>query len=535
MASVIASSKTWGGTSTDEGTSITQSSDGGYAIMGSTHSFGVGLLDVFISKYSTDGILSWSRAFGGANFDYGNAITQISDGGYIITGRTNSFGSGDYDMFIAKYSNEGNLSWSKTWGGTGYDDGTSIIQSSDGGYTVAGTTTSFGAGSNDMFISKYSADGNLLWNKTWGGASYENGKAITQTSDGGYVVTGSTYSFGSGHYDMAIAKYSIDGNLLWNKTWGSNGEESARSIAQTSDGGYVVAGYTYSFGAGDSDIFIAKYSAEGNLSWNKTWGGLGFDSLGAIIQTNDGYAITGLTSSFGAGNRDVFTVKYSTDSNLSWNKTWGGSSNDYGEAIIQSGDGGYIVTGGTGSFGAGSSDMFMAKYSAGGTMTGCPSSICQSPTATTTSPTATITIPTATTTSPTATITIPTATTTNIDLTDSETLITPAIPAPPMTLTFSSQELYVAYPGINQTVCKEWTVPNGKQIKGFKLSQATESGYDYFTVSLDGVEKYKKSGTTTDRYVDTSSTPGTTIKACMSADDSYQEGYGGEVTGVVYN
>lgn len=194
--------------------------------------------------------------------------------------------------------------------------------------------------------------------------------------------------------------------------------------------------------------------------------------------------------------------------------------------------GGYVVTGETENNSAGSWDVFIAKYNNDGVMSGCPSWICQNPIASTTNPTAITTSPSATVTSPAATISSPSATVTSPVATT--VLITPEIPTPPMTQTFSAQELYVAYPGESQTACKEWTAPNGKTIKGFVVSQETESGYDYFTVSLDGIEKYNKSGNANGKYIDTSASPGTNLRACMSADSSEQYGYGGEVTGVFY-
>lgn len=158
--------------------------------------------------------------------------------------------------------------------------------------------------------------------------------------------------------------------------------------------------------------------------------------------------------------------------------------------------------------------------------------MCQSPSATSTNLTTTVTSPVANITNPSASTASPNVITSSPTVATINPIPTPL---PPMTVTFSAQELYVAYPGEDQIACKEWTAPTGKQIKGFVVSQETESGYDYFAVSLDGIEKYNKSGEITNIYTDASLTPGTTLKACMSADSSYQEGYGGEVTGVIYN
>ncbi len=513
--------QTWGGTLDDVSYAIIQTSDGGYAISGVTASYGAGNSDVFIVKYASDGTLSWNKTWGGAGEDIGFSIIQTSDGGYAIIGVTASYGAGNSDVFILKYTSDGTLSWNKTWGGAGEDATSSIIQTSDGGYAITGETHSYGAGNSDVFIVKYASDGTLSWNKTWGGAGEDIGFSIIQTSDGGYAIAGKTHSYGADDGDAFIAKYTSDGTLSWNKTWVGVGYDTANSIIQTSDGGYAINGTTTSYGSGSFDTFIAKYTSDGTLSWNKTWGGADFDNAKSIIQTSDGgYAIAGGT--YASGNYDTFIAKYTSDGTLSWNKVWDGEGDETTSSIIQTSDGGYAITGETNSYGSGGFDTFIAKYNSYGKIYDCPASICKSPTASVSSPTASVS-------SPTASVSSPTATTTSI------VPVVPPPPPPSMTITFSSQEMYVAWPGDDQTVCKQWTVPGGSTIKGFMVSQETEEDYDFFKVSSDGVEKYNKSGYITDEYVNISTTPGTTLSACMSADESYQDGYGGEVTGVLYD
>ncbi|PKL31001.1 hypothetical protein CVV43_04460 [Candidatus Saccharibacteria bacterium HGW-Saccharibacteria-1] len=522
--------KTWGNLADDSGTSLAKTNDGGYIMSGHTKSYGAGGADAFIAKYTADGNLSWSRTWGGAGSDWGLSLIQTSDGGYAMAGKTESYGAGGADAFIAKYTADGNLSWSRTWGGTKSEYSVSLIQTSDSGYAMVGYTNSYGAGVADAFISKFTADGNLSWSRTWGGTDSDYGNKLIQTSDGGYMMSGSTSSYADG--SAFIAKYTVDGNLSWSRTWGDVGKDSSfQSLIQTSDGGYAMAGYTRSYGAGDLDAFIAKYTVDGNLSWSRTWGGTVEDYGASLIRTSDGgFAMSGETGSYGVGYHDAFIAKYTVDGSLLWSRTWGSAGYENASSLIQTIDGGYAVAGVT--YIHGHESAYIAKLTADGSINNCPLSMCQAPTATVSSPVATVTSPTATVSSPVATVTSPTVITTSPTV-----IIINAIPepAPEMTITFSNQELYVAYPGVNHTACKEWTVPNGKQIKGFLVSQATESNFDFFTVSLDGVEKYKKSGTSTDEFVDTSAAPGTALKACTSADGSAQSGYGGEVTGVLYN
>ncbi len=532
----------WGRVNSDYGYSIVQTDDGGYAITGETSNDGASDYDMFIAKYDSTGMLIWDKTWGGVDGETGYSIVQTSDGGYAITGRTYGYGAGMSDMFITKFDSAGNLSWDRTWGGANSDTGHSIVQTSDGGYAVTGETMSYSADNYDMFIVKYDSSGDVVWDKTWGGTSYQGGESIIQTDDGGYMVSGDTSTFYSaGELDLFIVKYDSSGNVSWNKTWGGTSDERVHSIIQTVDGDYVITGQTESFGpdghvTNDYNMFIAKFNSSGGLSWNKTWGGSAWDKGYSIVETTDGaYAVTGETDSFSGvdENEDVFIAKYDSSGSLLWDKVWGGADNEYGMSIVQAIDGGYAVTGDTYSYGAGDYDMFIAKFDLNGNIGDCPASMCKNPSAIISVPSAVISTPVASISGPVAAVSTPAASVSSPDATP--TSIAPIIPPPPMTEYFSSQELYVTWPGDSQTVCREWTVPNGKTIKGFVVSQETEEGYDFFTVSSDGVEKYNKSGYITDSYINISATPGTTLSACMTTDDSTQDGFGGEVTGVLYD
>jgi ribosomal protein S11 len=178
---------------------------------------------------------------------------------------TVSFGAGSYDIFLLKTDANGNIIWAKTYGGTGYDEAYSVQQTSDGGYIVAGYTRSFGAGYDDVFLVKTDASGNIIWAKTYGGTGYDKARSVQQTSDGGYIVAGYTRSFGAGNYDFFLIKTDANGNIQWAKTYGGTDIDWASSVQQTSDGGYIVAGRTNSFGADSVDIFLVKTDANGNI------------------------------------------------------------------------------------------------------------------------------------------------------------------------------------------------------------------------------------------------------------------------------
>jgi len=361
--------KAIGGEKFDVGVSLIQTSDGGYAIAGITTSFGAGRGDAYVVKLDANGNLQWTKTIGGESDDWGRSLIQTSDGGYVIAGNTNSFGTGDEAIYVVKLDVNGNLQWTKTIGGKKGEEGASLIQTSDGGYAIAGSTASFGAGQLDVYVVKLDANGNLQWTKTIGGPASEAGSSLIQTSDGGYAIAGLTESFGAGNGDVYVVKLDANGNLQWTKTIGGPASDVGNSLIQTSDGGYAIAGATNSFGAGRYDVYVVKLDANGNLQWTKTIGGKGWDVGLSLIQTSDGgYAIAGATQSFGAGKKeDVYVVKLDAHGNLQWTKTIGGENDDRGFSLIQTSDGGYTIAGSTQSFGAGKKeDVYVIKLDKNG-------------------------------------------------------------------------------------------------------------------------------------------------------------------------
>jgi hypothetical protein len=373
--------KTIGGSSEDFAWSIIQSSDGGYVVAGWTQSFGAGGRDIYVVKLDSSGNIIWTKTIGGSSDDEAFSIIQSSDGGYVVAGWTQSLGAGNRDIYLVKLDSGGNVMWTKTIGGSSEDGAGPIIQSSDGGYVVAGWTESFGAGWWDIYLVKLDSAGNVQWTKTIGGSSWDFALSITQSSDGGYVVAGLTLSFGAGGSDMYVVKLDSSGNVIWTKTIGGSDWDVATSIIQSSDGGYVVAGQTSSFGAGGYDIYVAKLDSSGNVQWAKTIGGSDNDGavavtdgnvviiyiVGSITQSSDGgYVVAGGTQSFGAGGSDFYVVKLDSSGNVVWTKTIGGGVTDVATSIIQSLDGGYVVAGWTWSFGEGDWDMYVVKMDANG-------------------------------------------------------------------------------------------------------------------------------------------------------------------------
>ncbi len=200
--------------------------------------------------------------------------------------------------------------FNKTFGGSGGDHAYSIQQTSDGGYILAGDTNSFGAGGCDFWLIKTDANGNTVWDKTFGGSEDDWAHDVQQTSDGGYILAGITYSYGAGDRDAWLIKTDVNGIKQWDKTFGGSGGDGAFSVQQTSDGGYILAGYTNSYGAGNEGFWLIKTDANGIKQWDKTFGGSGSEEAWSVQQTSDGgYILAGGTNSYGTGDYDAWLIK----------------------------------------------------------------------------------------------------------------------------------------------------------------------------------------------------------------------------------
>jgi len=354
---------TFGGGNQDVARSVQQTSDGGYIAAGFTESSGAGLADFWLVKTNASGGMLWNRTYGGGGADEAYSVRQTNDGGYVVAGFTRSFGLDNADFWLVKTEVDGSVRWSKRYGGVYDDCAYCVQQTSDMGYILAGSTESFGAGS-DFWLVKTDSSGNMQWNKTYGGSGSDRAFSVAQTTDGGYIMAGETDSSGAGSFDFWMIKTDSLGTLLWSKMFGGTGEDEARSVQQTSDGGYIVAGSTLSFGAGGIDFCLVKTDASGNKQWSQPYGGTFDDEAYSVQQTGDGgYIVAGSTKSYGlyTGVWNFWLVKTDAQGSMQWNQVNGGSNDDRAYSVQQTGDGGYIVAGGTESYGAGLEDFWLTK------------------------------------------------------------------------------------------------------------------------------------------------------------------------------
>jgi hypothetical protein len=364
--------RTFGGGFGDRGQTVQQTSDGGYIISGFTYSFGAGLGEAYLVKTDSAGREVWAKTFGGPLYDRGESVQQTSDGGYIVAGWIDAYDPREGDLYLIKTDSSGNKIWDNTFGGENRDMGFDVHQTMDGGYIIVGYKDGSGVSGSDVYLVKADSSGTMVWEKTFGGANPDVGYSVQQTSDGGYILTGRTASFGAGLGDLFLIRTDSSGNETWMKTFGGTGTDGGESVRQTLDGGSVVVGYTKSFGTGGTDVYLIKVDEAGSVAWEKTFGGTGDDTGYDVRQTSDGgYIVCGVTYSFGAGLADVYLIKTDGSGNAVWTKTFGGSANDMGFSLQQTSDGGYIISGYTVSFGSDpDGDVYLIKTDSDGNVTG---------------------------------------------------------------------------------------------------------------------------------------------------------------------
>ena len=433
--------KTYGGDYFDWANSIQQTSDGGYIVAGTTlllsgvpaDSSNIGQIasfnitsinsstvteniDCLVIKLNSNGVVTWARTYDKNEYDWAESIQQTSDGGYILAGATGSFDS-NTDCLVIKLDSNGVVSWAKTYDKNEYDWAESIQQTSDGGYilavgpgvfgewliffaaelTASPTTASINSSTpseifSDFLVIKLYADGTVDWAKTYGGDYFDWAKSIQQTSDGGYIVAGTTLFFSvepdvssvgqiasfdttsidstvTANIDCLVIKLNSNGIVTWAKTYGGDYFDWAKSIQQTSDGGYILAGATGSFDS-NTDFLVIKLYANGTVDWIKTYNKDEYDWAESIQQTSDGgYILAGgpgffgewlilpaspTTASINSSISKVFTpvytpdflvIKLHADGTVDWAKTYEGDYFDWAKSIQQTSDGGYIVAG----------------------------------------------------------------------------------------------------------------------------------------------------------------------------------------------
>jgi hypothetical protein len=381
-----------GGSNNDSGQSITATADGGYAILGYTQSSDQDItdkqddsFDFWVIKFNSQDEIEWNKTYGGAADDRGSSIIQTQDGGYAILGHSSSnngdvtANAGLQDYWLAKLDATGEILWQKSFGYQGADSGLSVIQTNDSGYFISGildVTASGGQGNTsrndnrhaggDYWTLKLSAQGDIEWSKYFGGNFTDTPESAVETEDNGYIIVGGSDSNDTdisnniGSYDFWVIKISSSGQLVWEKSFGGNQIDEARAIVKSNDGNYVIAGDTrssdndISSNNGAADLWLIKISTNGELIWERTIGGSSFDVARALANTQDGgYLLAGSSRSNdfdvseNKGQNDAWVVKVNENGNLQWETTVGGSNIDFAYGVTELNDGSVVAIGDT--------------------------------------------------------------------------------------------------------------------------------------------------------------------------------------------
>jgi hypothetical protein len=354
--------RAYGGSYSDWGYSVRETGDKGFIIAGETQSPVSGMTDACLILTNSKGDTVWTRTFGEtANNDCGYAVIETGDTGFVLSGTTNK------KISCIRASLTGTTAWNKVYGvslqGSIYS-GYSLQQSADGGFIIAGELTAIPYMIFDPFILRTNSTGDSVWYKTYGGPAADCFLSIEKATDGGFVATGWTESFGNGDRKVYLVKINSNGDTLWRKTCGKPGfDTEGRSIRRTLDSGFIIAGRSKSRSNFDSiDVLLIRINANGDTLWTKTYGGDTLDEASAVCPTTDGgFIIAGKTLSFGAGNGDVYVVRTNANGDTLWTKTYGGAESDYASSVQQTADGGFIVVGTTQSFAIGGTDIWLIR------------------------------------------------------------------------------------------------------------------------------------------------------------------------------
>jgi hypothetical protein len=366
-------SKTYGGNGKDASTSLVQTSDGGYALAGFTYSSGNGDSDALLVKTDEYGNMEWNKTIGGPDNYSADSLIQTSDGGFAFVGTNSSYYEGYVpigtipegawsSVWLVKTDEYGNTEWNRTFDSeTGFHYGSSLVQTSDGGYALAGHSISFEEEDSDLLLIKTDSYGIMQWSKLYGGLAGESDpQGLIQTLDGGFALVCKNFQYGSWYVDAWFIKTDESGNLEWDNIFGGAGMDYPTSLVQLLDGSFVFAGCTDSYGIGGYDFWLIKTDNYGNMEWNHTFGTQNMDTNPSLVQTLDGgFALAGYTHYDSLAN--LLLIRTDNLGNMLWNHSYSGGAVLGFPSLVQTMDGGFALSGAKGDFGSGDWDFWLVK------------------------------------------------------------------------------------------------------------------------------------------------------------------------------
>lgn len=359
--------RVFGGPDVDRGVYVSPTRDGGYIAVGITKSFGEGDEDIYLVRTDSEGALQWSKALGGPGEDNGWLVEEVSDG-FLVAGFTNSSGAGGFDCYLVKTDSDGELEWSRTYGGEADDRCWGMVPARDGGFVLVGETTSFGAGEEDCWLVKADSRGMESWSRTFGGEKGDRCFSIALAADGGFVLAGQTYSEGAGDRDAYVIKTSAAGELQWSRTFGGSASDVGHSITRTSDDSFMVTGYTTSLATMDDDPYLIKIDTRGEAQWTRVLSIEGINhTLTGDLAMDGGFCVVGFSEYPERRANAALLIKTDAEGQLKGyrNILLTDSGQSLGYTVRGTPDGGCVFTGHTTVNSAGSLDLLLVKVEGG--------------------------------------------------------------------------------------------------------------------------------------------------------------------------
>ncbi len=353
--------RTYGGSANEVAYSVCNTHEGDFVVAGLTVTFGSGPQDVYVVKIDAYGDTLWTRVYGGSSYEAAHGVCVTSDSCYVVAGYTESFGGGAKDIYLLKLDADGVIQWTKTYGGSLQDCAYSVCETQDGGLVVVGYKNGpSGWVKGDLWILKMDSFGDTVWTKTYGGTGQDYGVSVQETSDGGFIIAGINSSESAGGKDVWLVKTDAYGDTAWTQIYGGGLEDVGYDARVTSDSGYIVTGYINGTGEWTAgDLWLLKTDATGDTAWTRVYGSAGEDFGFTVFPTHDnGYIIGGTRATNGG---DMWLLKTDALGDTVWTQKYGGAGHESSLGLVVTSDSGYVVAGHTSSFGAGAIDFYVVR------------------------------------------------------------------------------------------------------------------------------------------------------------------------------
>ncbi len=362
----------YGGSGYDHARSVWQTNDNGYIVSGFSNVDGTTNTEVFLLKTDSVGAIEWFKFHGGDEIQAGKSVQQTMDNGFIVAGYTNENIGNAYDFLLIKFDQNGELLWKKTYGGEDWDLGEYVEQTFDGGYIIGGSTFSLGNGGEDGYLIKTDANGNVEWSKTYGGSLDDQFQTVRQCSDSGFVAIGRSTSFSNGDDDVFVVRTNKQGDTLWTKTQGDVNSDYGKSILQNPDGSFVFVGVQNEPSTGLNKAYLVKLNSLGDTEWSHIFGTVSGDEPSTVKAVPwGGYVYSAYNfGGTGAGGKDLFVLKTGDGGNFEYAKTFGGTNDDLAFSMQITNDNGFIIAGETKSYGSGLTNVYLIKTDSLGVSSG---------------------------------------------------------------------------------------------------------------------------------------------------------------------